>query len=164
MDISVIIPTFNRKSVLSRAVRSVLNQHVDPKIDSFELIIADDGSTDGTKDDIVREFPRIRYLRWETQKGPSFARNRAAEIAQGQWLAFLDSDDEWKQNKLQEQLTFFKNHPDYRICQTEEIWIRNGVRVNPMKKHQKYGGFIFEQCLPLCIISPSAVMLKKKTF
>ena len=79
MDISVIIPTFNRKSVLSRAVRSVLNQHVDPKIYSFELIIADDGSTDGTKDDIVREFPRIRYLRWETQKGPSFARNRAAE-------------------------------------------------------------------------------------
>jgi glycosyltransferase involved in cell wall biosynthesis len=161
MDISVIIPTLNRKEVLSRAVRSVLSQRVDA---SFELILADDGSTDGTELAIRKEFPAVKYLRWEDPKGPSFARNRAAEIAQGRWLAFLDSDDEWKPGKLKAQLAFFKTHPDYRICQTEEIWIRNGVRVNPMKKHQKYGGSIFEQCLPLCIISPSAVMLEKNLF
>jgi len=161
MDISVIIPTFNRKEVLGRAIRSVLSQRVSA---SFELILADDGSTDGTDEALRKEFPGIKYLRWEDQKGPSFARNRAAEIAKGHWLAFLDSDDEWKPGKLKAQLAFFKSRPDYRICQTEEIWIRNGVRVNPMKKHQKFGGFIFEQCLPLCIISPSAVMLEKKLF
>jgi len=163
MDISVIIPTFNRCGVLPRAVRSVLAQKPDKDI-SFELIIADDGSTDSTPQDIRREFPTVNYLRWETQQGPSFARNRGVEAAQGRWLAFLDSDDEWKPGKLQAQLSFFKENPDYRICQTEEIWIRNGVRVNPMNKHKKYGGFIFEQCLPLCIISPSAVMLEKKLF
>jgi len=164
MDISVIIPTFNRKTVLSRALRSVLNQRLDTRNVSFEVLIADDGSTDGTEQEIRRDFPGVSYLRWETQQGPSFARNRAAESARGHWLAFLDSDDEWKPRKLQEQLNFFKAHPGYRICQTEEIWIRNGVRVNPMKKHQKHGGLIFEQCLPLCVISPSAVMIEKKLF
>ncbi|MBP9866227.1 MAG: glycosyltransferase family 2 protein [Candidatus Omnitrophica bacterium] len=158
---SVIIPTFNRKEVLGRAIRSVLSQRVSA---SFELILADDGSTDGTDEALRKEFPGITCLRWEDQKGPSYARNRAAEIAKGYWLAFLDSDDEWKPGKLKAQLAFFKSQPDYRICQTEEIWIRSGVRVNPMKKHQKFGGFIFEQCLPLCIISPSAVMLEKKLF
>ncbi len=66
--------------------------------------------------------------------------------------------------KLAAQLEFFEKNPDYLICQTEEIWIRNGRRVNPMKKHKKYGGWIFEKCLPLCIVSPSAVMMRREFF
>lgn len=159
----MIIPTFNRKQVLSRAVRSAFAQQ-QPADFAYEVIIADDGSTDGTEKDIRNEFPGVKYLHWETQQGPSFARNRAVAASQGRWLAFLDSDDEWMPGKLQAQLLFFQSNPDTRICQTEEIWIRNGVRVNPMNKHKKYGGFIFERCLPLCIISPSAVMLEKKLF
>lgn len=143
MDISVIIPTFNRKDVLRRAIKSVLNQRVTGSTTPCELIIADDGSTDGTERCIREEFPAVRYLRWESQRGPSFARNRGVQEARGKWIAFLDSDDEWKPGKLQTQLSFFQDNPDMRICQTEEIWIRNGVRVNPMTKHKKHGGFIF---------------------
>ena len=163
MDISVIIPTFNRRQVLPRAVRSVLGQKTSG-IRSLKIIIADDGSRDGSRALIEQEFPSLTYLHWETQKGPSFARNQAVKHARGEWLAFLDSDDEWKPSKLQEQVHFFRENPDYRICQTDEIWIRNGVRVNAMKKHEKHGGWIFEHCLPLCVISPSAVMLEKKLF
>ncbi len=159
-DISVIIPTFNRKSLLERAIRSVLAQ----KKASFEILVADDGSTDRTTEFLRQEFSAIRVLSWRENRGPSYARNRAAKAAAGRWLAFLDSDDEWLPAKLAAQLDFFKSRPDYRICQTEEIWIRNGIRVNPMKKHQKFGGNIFEKCLPLCVISPSAVMLEKTLF
>ncbi len=159
-EISVIIPTFNRSAVLERAIRSVLAQ----RNADFEVLVADDGSTDGTEDFIRRQFPQVHYLGWKKQQGPSYARNRGVEAAKGRWLAFLDSDDEWKTGKLRAQLDFLAQNPAYRIAQTEEIWIRNGVRVNPMKKHKKYGGEIFEKCLPLCVISPSAVMLEKMLF
>src|SRR3990167_6847794 len=159
-DISVIIPTFNRKILLERALRSVLAQ----KRASFEILVADDGSSDGTAAFLREEFPAIQVLSWRENHGPSYARNRAVEAAAGHWITFLDSDDEWLPSKLNAQADFFKAHPDMRICQTEEIWIRNGVRVNPMKNHRNAGGNIFENGLPLCVISPSAVMLQKTLF
>jgi len=128
---------------------------------ALELIVIDDGSFDGTGEMIQKEFPEIKYSSFPNQ-GPSAARNRGIEKAQGDWVAFLDSDDEWMEGKLQAQLDFFRHHPNTLICQTEEIWFRNGRRVNPMKKHKKYGGWIFNECLPLCIISPSAVMVHRK--
>lgn len=157
--ISVIIPVYNRREVLPRAIRSVLDQKPAP----LELLVVDDGSTDGVSDWLGQEFPSVTVLRQENQ-GPAAARNRAIEKARGKWIAFLDSDDEWRPGKLKAQLEFFKANPDYRIMQTEEIWIRNGKRVNPMKKHQKHGGWIYEKCLPLCLISPSAVMIERKLF
>lgn len=157
--ISVIIPVYNRREVLPRAIRSVLDQKPAP----LELIVVDDGSTDGVSDWLGQEFPSVTVLRQGNQ-GPAAARNRGLEKARGKWIAFLDSDDEWRPGKLKAQLDFFKAHPDYRIMQTEEIWIRNGKRVNPMKKHQKHGGWIYEKCLPLCLISPSAVMIEKSLF
>ena len=166
--ISVIIPTYNRVSVLPRAVDSVLAQ----KGAEFELIIVDDGSTDDTS--LLHEprtahhvahgpWPMARFFR-QKNKGPAAARNLGIKHAQGEWIAFLDSDDEWVPGKLKEQLKFFEENPAYLICQTEEIWIRNGKRVNPMKKHQKSGGWIFGKCLPLCVVSPSAVMMHRKLF
>lgn len=168
--ISVIIPTYNRKEVLPRAIHSVLAQ----KDVSFELIIVDDGSTekqntgyrmtdDEKPADILHPSSFIRYFHQEN-RGPAAARNLGIRHAKGEWIAFLDSDDEWKPGKLKAQLEFFSKNPDYLICQTEEMWIRNGKRVNSMKKHKKYGGWIFEKCLPLCIVSPSAVMLHRKLF
>jgi glycosyltransferase involved in cell wall biosynthesis len=169
--ISVIIPTYNRASVLPRAIDSVLAQ----KGATFELIVVDDGSKDNTratvnaqrstkKHDDLKERCALRVARCAENKGPAAARNLGIKQAQGEWIAFLDSDDEWKPGKLKAQLEFFDQNPNYLICQTEEIWIRNGMRVNPMKKHQKYGGSIFEKCLPLCVISPSAVMMHRKLF
>ena len=154
--ISVIIPTFNRREPLTRALRSVLAQTGT----AYDIWVIDDGSTDGTGDMLRRDFPSVQYA-WFPNAGPAAARNRGIKRSQSEWLAFLDSDDTWLPGKLAAQLNFFKTHPEYRIAQTEEIWIRNGVRVNPMKKHQKYGGQIFEKCLPLCLISPSAVMLQR---
>ncbi len=157
--VSVIIPTYNRAKVLPRAINSVLSQkHV-----FFELIIVDDGSTDETKNSLVQYGKKIRYF-YQDNKGVSAARNLGIKNSTGEYIAFLDSDDEWLPQKLKTQLDFFEANPDYLICQTEEIWIRGGVRVNPMKKHKKFGGWIFEKCLPLCVISPSAAMLHKKLF
>ncbi|MBI3313699.1 MAG: glycosyltransferase [Candidatus Omnitrophica bacterium] len=159
LSLSVIIPTFNREARLRQAIRSVLAQ----RDISFELLIVDDGSTDGTQGMIEEEFPQAAYI-YQDNQGPAAARNRGIERSRGQWIAFLDSDDEWLMGKLEAQMDFFSSHPEYRICQTEEIWIRNGRRVNPMKKHRKYGGWIFEKCLPLCVISPSAVMIERSLF
>lgn len=159
--ISVIIPTYNRAAVLPRAIDSVLAQKGVP----FELLIIDDGSTDSTRSFIESRspLPVPRYF-YQENKGPSAARNLGIKHAKGEWIAFLDSDDEWKPGKLKAQLKFFAENPEYLICQTEEIWIRNGKRVNPMKKHQKFGGWIFEKCLPLCVVSPSAIMMHRKLF
>lgn len=158
VKVSVIIPTYNRRALLERAIHSVLIQ----KGVNFELIIVDDGSTDGTRE-FVLTLPAITYL-YQPNHGPAAARNLGIGRTSAAFIAFLDSDDEWLPGKLAAQLRFFEENPDYMICQTEEIWIRNGRRVNPMKKHKKYGGFIFEKCLPLCIVSPSAVMMRREFF
>lgn len=159
IEISVIIPTYNRKNRLKKALQSALAQTGVV----FEVIVIDDGSTDDTESMIASYFPSVNYYKFENQ-GPAAARNRGIEKARGKWVAFLDSDDEWLENKLFTQLEFLKQNPEFPICQTEEIWIRKGKRVNPMKKHQKLGGWIYEKCLPLCIISPSAVMIHRELF
>ena len=173
--VSVIIPTYDRAHTLRRALDSVLGQKPPPS----EIIVVDDGSTDGTKECVEalrhpersegshRSFGpsalRMTYL-FQPNRGPAAARNLGIQNAKGEFVAFLDSDDEWLPGKLAAQIKFFEENPDYLICQTEEIWIRNGRRVNPMKKHKKYGGRIFEKCLPLCIVSPSSVMMKREFF
>ena len=162
MEVSIIIPTFNREGCLFRAISSVLAQEGV----SFELIVVDDGSTDGTKvliEKMVLENPAIRYF-FQSNQGPSAARNLGIKKAQAPLIAFLDSDDEWRPGKLKAQLDFFRENPDVLICQTEEIWIRSGVRVNPMDKHKKSGGYIFEKCLRLSIVSPSCVMMRREFF
>ena len=104
-----------------------------------------------------------RYI-YQTRQGVSAARNRGLEMAAGEWLAFLDSDDFWLPRKLETQVDFLNRNPQAEICQTEEIWVRHGRRVNPRKKHRKPSGDIFAPSLALCLVSPSAVMLKKSLF
>ncbi len=157
--ISVIIPTFNRGTQLIRALDSVLAQTYPP----LEIIVIDDGSTDDTANIVRKQYPSVTYQLQENQ-GVSSARNRGLEIASGDWIAFLDSDDAWLPEKLARQVASLQESPEYKICHTEEIWIRRGKRVNPRNKHQKYGGNIYEHCLPLCVISPSAVMIHQDIF
>ncbi len=156
MDISVVIPTHNRAHTLERALGSVFAQKKPPA----EVLVVDDGSTDHTADLIRTKFPRCRYIRQQNQ-GVSHARNQGIRASRCPWIAFLDSDDEWLPDKLAAQDRALAENPRYRICHTEEIWVRNGVRVNAMKKHAKSGGHIFRKCLPLCVISPSAVVLER---
>ena len=123
----------------------------------------DDGSTDNTREILDTYGQDIIVLR-QANKGVSAARNRGIAEAGGQLVAFLDSDDLWLPRKLSRQVDFFKSNPDAVINQTEEIWIRNGVRVNPKDRHRKPSGMIFERSLGLCLVSPSAVMIKKPLF
>ena len=159
LSISVIIPTFNRIDVLPKAIESVLAQTIIPD----EIIVVDDGSTDGTAEMIQSDYPKVSVLVQENA-GVSSARNAGISVSKGDWIALLDSDDEWFQKKLERQMKCIEENPDAVLVHTDEIWIRNGVRVNPMKKHEKSGGWIFDTCLPLCVISPSAAMIKRSLF
>ncbi len=153
--VSVVIPAFNRAWSLEQTLRSVADQ----SFKNYELIVVDDGSTDDTPA-LLRKVPQIRVHRWEDNRGVSAARNKGVQMARADLICFLDSDDRWAANKLRAQVEWMKAHPDCPACYTDEIWIRNGVRVNPKNKHRKYSGDIFKQCLPLCIISPSSVMIR----
>ena len=155
--VSVVIPTYNRAHVVGEAIDSVLSQ----TYDNLELIVVDDGSQDGTREFVASYGAQLTYLH-QVHRGVSAARNRGIERARGHYLAFLDSDDLWLKEKLFLQMEYMKLHPEARICYTDEIWIRKGVRVNPMKKHRKYSGMIFERCLPLCIVSPSSVLINRQ--
>jgi len=159
MNISVVIPTFNRCELLRRALLSVLAQTLPPA----EIIVIDDGSSDGTADMVSKEFSQVRYY-YQENNGVSSARNLGIQHASSDWIAFLDSDDEWLTEKLVRQTAALSANPEIKICHTEEQWIRNGVRVNPAKQYAKPGGWIFTQCLPLCAISPSTVMIHRSVF
>ncbi len=155
--VSVIIPTFNRGYCLEDSLRSVLAQ----SFADFELIVVDDGSTDDTAV-LVGRFPAVKLIRLEKNRGVSFARNRGVVAARGNYIAFLDSDDLWEPRKLAAQIKWMERRPDSQVVYTDEIWIRNGTRVNPANKHRKYSGDVFQYCLPLCIVSPSSVLLRTK--
>ncbi|MFT5896743.1 MAG: glycosyltransferase involved in cell wall biosynthesis [bacterium] len=157
--VTVIIPTHNRIDSLSIAINSVLDQQY--PID--ELIVVDDGSTDGTSDWCKQTHPEVILITQENH-GVSHARNRAVEIAQGEWIALLDSDDRWYPEKLSIQMDAISQNPELRFCHCDEHWIRNGKRVNPKHKHRKYGGDVFKHCLPLCAVSPSASLLHRSLF
>ena len=158
-SVSVVIPTYNRADLVQRAVRSVLAQ----TRPADQVIVVDDGSTDETGPLVRIQFGSVDYLAQEN-RGVSAARNRGIEVATGEWIALLDSDDEWLPEKLERQMACLEQEPDYRLCHTDEIWVRRGRRVNPRRKHAKQGGWIFRDCLPLCAISPSSVLIHRSLF
>jgi glycosyltransferase involved in cell wall biosynthesis len=158
--VSVIIPTFNRRAMVREAVASVCAQ----RSAECEIIVVDDGSTDGTAEALTAEFAqRVRVLRTEN-RGVAAARNTGVAASAGTLVAFLDSDDLWLPDKLAAELEFFAQHPEAEICQTQEIWIRNGTRVNSCAHHRKPSGDIFAAAVRMCLVSPSAVMLRRRLF
>jgi glycosyltransferase involved in cell wall biosynthesis len=157
--VSVVIPAFNRWRLLAEAIDSVLAQ----SYRDFELIVVDDGSSDATASELAKLASRLQFFVTE-RRGVSAARNLGVSHSRGYYIAFLDSDDLWLNSKLERQTRFMDEHPEFHICQTDEIWIRNGVRVNPRAVHQKPSGDIFSSSLELCLVSPSAVMMTKALF
>jgi len=162
MQLSIIIPNFNRRSTIGRAIRSVVEQHYLSERDDWELIVVDDGSTDGSADFIRDSFDFVKVVE-QKNAGVSAARNAGLSYATGDWIALLDSDDEWLPHKLSAQFDLL-DRSNLKVCHTEEIWIRNGVRVNQMNKHRKTGGWIFQRCLPLCAMSPSSIVIHRDVF
>ncbi|MFI3155001.1 MAG: glycosyltransferase [Methylococcaceae bacterium] len=156
---SVVIPSYNRRDLLKRALLSVYSQ----TLSAAEVAVIDDGSADGTDIMLRREFPQVNYF-YQDHLGVSAARNLGIQQTSGEWLAFLDSDDEWLPEKLFNQQAALAANPEYRICHTEENWIRNGVPVDVPKKYAKAGGWIFAQCLALCAMSPSTMLIHRSVF
>ena len=158
IPVSVIIPTCNRAALVQEAVASVLAQ----TWREFELLVVDDGSTDDTPEALAPYASRIRLLRRESRGGVSAARNAGIAAARGEWLAFLDSDDLWLPEKLAWQMAYLAAHSEQLWCQTEETWVRRGVRLKQPQTHRKIGGRIFFQSLERCMVSPSVVILHRR--
>lgn len=157
--ISVIIPTYNRALLLKKAIESVLSQ----TYQDFELIVVDDGSNDSTPNLISNFKTRIKYIR-QDNKGPGSARNLGIKNSDGEFIAFVDSDDWLDKEKLDIQLQEMRQNPSHLVSHTEEIWYKNGKLLNQKKKHKKFRGYIFEKCLPLCVVSMSTVMIRRELF
>ena len=155
--ISVVIPTLNRINTLQRALDSVINQ----TYKAAEIIVVDNGSSDGTLKFLREQYPKVTILT-ENKIGVSSARNKGIKKSINQWIALLDSDDAWHPRKLEIQTSMLDSAlKEYNLIHTDEVWFRNNKHINQMKKHKKQGGYIFERCLSLCCISPSSVLFKK---
>jgi glycosyltransferase involved in cell wall biosynthesis len=164
--ISVIIPTFNRAEFLKEAIQSVLDQNYFRGLDTarlFEIIVVDDGSTDNTGETVHSFECDIRYI-YQKNRGVSAARNAGLQHARGDFIAFLDSDDLWKRDKITVQMSLMNTISRAMMCYTEETWIRHGIFVNPKKRHKKYSGWIFDKVLPLCLISLSSALFRREVF
>ncbi len=111
--VSVIVVTYNRAHFLKDALDSIQRQ----TFRDYEIILVDDGSTDNTKE-IVKQYEGIRYI-YQEHGGISKARNTAIRAARGKWIATLDSDDLWKEEKLQKQVDYLRANPECRIVYTK---------------------------------------------
>ncbi|MBU0633181.1 glycosyltransferase family 2 protein [bacterium] len=158
MKISVVIPTYNRYEVLKRALNSVYAQTHQPT----EVIVIDDGSTDTTSQ-IQKDFPSIIY-RYQENAGVSSARNLGIALCSNEWIAFLDSDDEWFEEKLAYHVALHASDKELMFSYTDEKWIRDDKEVKIPKKFHKHSGDIFDKCLSHCIIAPSSALIHKSIF
>ena len=156
MRVSVVIPTYNRADFVREAIASVLRQDYP----AIELIVVDDGSCDGTAAVVSGFGPDVQYL-WQENRGVSAARNRGVAASTGNLVTFLDSDDLWLPRKVSAQVAYFEAQAEAQACHTDEIWTRRGVRVNERRIHRKQDGWQFLASLPRCLISPSAIMMRR---
>lgn len=160
IKISVIIPSFNRIDYLQRSIGSVLKQTYTVN----EIILVDNNSNDGTKEFVTNYYPEVKVHN-EDKKGVSFARNTGIIKSKNEWIAFLDSDDEWCKKKIEMQINKLLCYGNkYRIIHTDEKWIKNGKYHNQKIKHKKKGGYLFNDSLEFCKISPSSVLMHKSLF
>ena len=158
MNISVIIPTFNRAGFILKTIESALNQTKRAN----EIIIIDDGSTDNTKQ-ILQPLIDLNKIIYKYQKnnGVSSARNLGINLSSNNWLAFLDSDDIWHEEKLEKQIEFHKQNQNILFSHTDELWKFNDKIIKQKKHQQKPQGFCFEENIDSCKIGASTVFLHK---
>jgi glycosyltransferase involved in cell wall biosynthesis len=157
--ISVIIPTYNRREYLGKAIDSVLNQ----TFQNFELLIVDDGSEDGTDKFVASYGKAVRYL-YQDNLGAAAARNTGIRAARYDLLAFLDSDDSFLPEKLAVQSAVMAAQPEYLVSHTDELWYRGGQLLKQKRRHARKGGELFARCLELCAVGMSTVMVHRRLF
>lgn len=149
--VSIIMPSYNTGQYIEETIQSVLKQ----TYTNWELIIVDDCSTDNT-DEVVKPFlsnEKIRYIKNEKNSGAAISRNRALRESKGKWIAFLDSDDLWEQQKLEKQIEFMENKNYYfsytNYCEIDERSKSLGKYVTGPKKITKRG--MYSYCWPGCL-------------
>jgi len=161
--LSVIIPTYNRAHLISRAIKSVLNQ----TYQDFEIIVIDDGSTDNTEE-IVKDFTdfRIHYIYHKYNQGVSAARNTGIKASRGEYIALLDSDDEWLPEKLSKQIKVLQSEsPEVGAVYSNLCYIdENGKSTNKLLNPKKEG-YIYEDLFAgNCVGPPSTLLIRKECF
>ncbi len=158
--ITLVIPLYNRERFIKRAIDSVLNQTLQPS----QIIVVDDASTNGSTKIVESYGERVELVKLEKNSGVSKARNEGIKRAKGEWIAFLDSDDEWISTKLKMQMEFLERYPEILFVHTGEQWVRDGKRVKQKAHHKKPRGLCFEENLEFCKIAPSSVVIHRSIF
>jgi glycosyltransferase involved in cell wall biosynthesis len=158
MSVAVVIPVFNREEELLRAVDSLRNQTWLPT----EWIVVDDGSDHGAVNhrSLIENAGGL-FLPLPENVGVAGARNAGVAASSSDWIAFLDSDDEWHPRKLELQLAWHSQHPEVRISQVQEQWVRSGKPVRKPSGWEQRGGDLFEIALRQCVIGPSCVLIRR---
>jgi glycosyltransferase involved in cell wall biosynthesis len=157
--VSIVIPAYNRAGEIGRAVTSAFNQTYRP----IEVVVVDDGSKDNTAE-VVAGYPEVRYYRQEN-RGASGARNRGVELAQGEYVAFLDSDDLWVKNKLELQMELILRI-QAPILGARKKYVTETAKINPdvLVKDGRYHFLSFKRQLKRTWIVPSTVVVQKSYF
>jgi glycosyltransferase involved in cell wall biosynthesis len=158
--VSVVIPVHDRADRIRPTLDSVRAQ----TFSDLELIVVDDGSTDGVADVVSAAQPTARIVRLDRNTGASAARNRGVAEARGELIAFLDSDDLWSPDKLALQVDDFDRYPDASMSFTDVIYGRTGTRQVYSRAHRFQPDRLFEQILEGIPILPSAILLRKRDF
>lgn len=157
--VSIILPTYNRDWIISRAIESVLSQ----SYTNYELIIIDDGSTDNTLEVIEPYGNKVKYFYVENS-GVAAARNKGISLSEGEFIAFIDSDDIWEVDKLEKQVLLFDNNPSYDLCYCGVNYYHNNALERDTLSH--YGliknGFVFSKLLKKPSIATSSVVIRAK--
>ncbi len=163
MEISVIIPTYNREYTIVRAIESVLEQTYPVS----EIIVVDDGSADNTGG-IVTEMndERIRYIKQDENRGAAAARNKGASLARFPMIAFHDSDDEWRPDKIEKQVAYMKGHGEYRLVYTAYVRHMDSAEyiVPEIDGDLKLEGSILPEILFQNTVGTCTVLMEKDLF
>jgi glycosyltransferase involved in cell wall biosynthesis len=158
IKVSVIIPAYNSAQFIVETLESVFAQ----TYNDYEIIIVDDGSTDNIKEILQNYMSKIRYI-YKVNGGPASARNVGIKNADGEYIAFLDSDDLWLPEKLKEQMECFQNNPDIGLVYCDNIrFNENSIYQKKDNIYQPTNGYIFFKLLEGNFITNSTVIVKKK--
>jgi len=161
-SVSIIIPVYNGEKYIEEALDSVFAQ----TFPDYEIIVVNDGSTDGTEQRIERYRDRLTYVLQQHTGSAGAARNSGLRVAKAPLIAFLDADDVWFPAKLQRQVEFARAHPDYGIITTDVEWFNEEGVINPSlrKVYPIVNGRVMEQLLFHNWVSTSAAMVRRECF
>ena len=158
-QVTAVIPTYNRKDKIEAAIKNVLDQ----KRDDIEIIVVDDGSTDGTEEFLEKKNFPIKYIKKENG-GVSSARNCGIKEASGKFIAFLDSDDLWLDDKVTEQVEYFENNSNVCLVYTDQYIEIDGknIGVTRFERNKPNNRVALPAFVDYTPIHTSTVMVKKE--